>query len=159
MKRLLSLSLACCSIFVASRVAAHCQIPCGIYGDETRFKLMNEHVTTIGKSIAKIRELGAADKPDHNQLVRWIDNKDEHADKLSHIVTYYFLAQRVKPVDEVQVAEFKAYQKKLTLLHQVLVTAMKCKQGTDPAQAAKLGKLVQEFEHAYLGATPHAHKH
>ncbi|MBT7303995.1 MAG: superoxide dismutase, partial [Victivallales bacterium] len=75
MKRLLSLSLACCSLFVASRVAAHCQIPCGIYGDETRFKLMNEHVTTIGKSIAKIRELGAADKPDHNQLVRWIDNK------------------------------------------------------------------------------------
>jgi hypothetical protein len=32
------------------------------------------------------------------------------------------------------------------------VMTMKCKQGADPAQAAKLGYLVHQFEHAYLGA-------
>ena len=30
---------------------AHCQIPCGIYGDQTRFTLMHEHVTTTEKSM------------------------------------------------------------------------------------------------------------
>jgi nickel superoxide dismutase len=157
MKRAVVTFLAVCSLFVAARLSAHCQIPCGIYGDETRFKLMDEHVQTIAKSIAQIRELGAAEKPDYNQIVRWVNNKDEHADKLSTIVTYYFMAQRVKPVDESKAEEFQAYQKKLTLLHQILVAAMKCKQGTDPEQAKKLGSLVHAFEHAYMGAADHKH--
>jgi nickel superoxide dismutase len=157
MKRAFAATLAICSLFLASHLYAHCQIPCGIYGDETRFKLMDEHVATIAKSIAQIRELGDAEKPNYNQLVRWVNNKDEHADKLSKIVTYYFMAQRVKPVDESKTEEFKAYQKKLTLLHQILVTAMKCKQGTDPEQAKKLAALVHEFEHAYMAGVDHKH--
>jgi nickel superoxide dismutase len=157
MKRSLSLIAMLCSLFAALQAGAHCQIPCGIYGDQTRFKLLDEHVETIAKSIAKINELSAAEKPDYNQIVRWVNNKDEHADKLSEIVTYYFLAQRVKPVDESKGEEYKAYQNKVVLLHQLVVTSMKCKQGTDPEQAKQLGELVRKFEHAYMAGVDHKH--
>ena len=141
----------------APRAGAHCQIPCGIFDDETRFSAMKEHVTTIEKSMKQITELSAATPPNYNQIVRWVNNKDEHADKLSTIITAYFMAQRVKPVDEAQTEEFKAYQAKVTLLHRILVTSMKCKQSLDLEQVDKLEKLVHEFETAYMG--PAAHKH
>ncbi len=49
-----------------------------------------------------------------------MNNKDEHADKIAKIVTYYFMAQRVKPGE----ASDKAYTKKLVLLHQMLVPSI-----------------------------------
>ena len=54
---------------------AHCQIPCGIYDDEARFTLMLEDVTTIEKAMKQITEIGGQDKPNWNQLVRWVGNK------------------------------------------------------------------------------------
>jgi len=68
-------------------VYSHCQIPCGIYDDPARFDKLSEHILTIEKSMLRITELSKEDKPDMNQLVRWIQNKDEHAHQLSHIVT------------------------------------------------------------------------
>ncbi|MBD3267287.1 superoxide dismutase, partial [bacterium] len=44
---------------------SHCQIPCGIYGDDLRFSLMKEHITTMEKSMRLIKEL-SADNPDLN---------------------------------------------------------------------------------------------
>ena len=61
---------------------AHCQIPCGIYDDQARFASMFEHVDTIEKSMKQINAL-AAEKPDWNQSVRWVNNKEAHADKLA----------------------------------------------------------------------------
>jgi nickel superoxide dismutase len=131
-------------------VFSHCQIPCGIYGDETRFTLINEHIATIEKSMKKIVELSKDGNKNANQVVRWVNNKDEHADKLSHIVTYYFLAQRVKPVEEQDKKEYKVYLKKVSLLHKMLVYAMKCKQTTDTANTEKLSKLAGEFKKIYF---------
>ena len=31
----------------------HCQVPCGIYGDEMRFEMMDEDIDTIEKSMKK----------------------------------------------------------------------------------------------------------
>ena len=78
-----------CSVIAASGSAAlaHCQIPCGIYDDDARFTLMREHVATIEKSIKQITALGGEEKKNWNQLVRWVDNKEHHADELSEIVT------------------------------------------------------------------------
>ncbi len=120
-------------------VQAHCQIPCGIYDDQMRIHLMEEHVATIGKSMKQI-EAGV----NQNQTVRWVMNKDAHADKLSEIVTDYFMAQRIKPgCDD--------YALKLSLLHEILVYSMKSKQTTDPANVAKLKELIHAFERSYLG--------
>jgi nickel superoxide dismutase len=134
-------------LFAAASVAnvkAHCQIPCGIFEDQMRIHMMEEHVTTIEKSMNEINA-----KPDMNQAVRWVMNKDKHADELSEIVTYYFMAQRIKPGCE-------DYALKLSQLHEMLVYSMKAKQTTDLANVAKLKELIHHFEHSYMGE---AHQH
>lgn len=128
----------------------HCQIPCGIYGDETRFTLMLEDVDTIEKSMNQINEIGAQEKPDWNQLVRWVDNKEDHADKLTETVTYYFLAQRIKPAPAGDEKAEAKYVRHLTLLHQIMVYAMKARQTTDLANVEMLRKLIGEFKASYL---------
>jgi len=145
--------LALVLIAVASSAAyAHCQIPCGIYGDEARFEELLEHVTTIEKAMNQINSLGAQEKPDWNQLVRWVDNKEHHADELSEIVTYYFMAQRIKPpknhADEAANAK---YARELSLLHGMLLHSMKAKQTTDLEQVKALRGLIEKFRASYLG--------
>jgi len=120
-------------------VNAHCQIPCGIYNDEARFVLMKEHVTTIEKSIKEIEA-----NQNQNQTVRWVANKEKHADELSKIVTEYFMAQRIKPGKE-------NYELELKALHGILIQSMKAKQTTDLAHVIKIRELIHDFEHSYMG--------
>ncbi len=138
-------------LMVTGIVLAHCQIPCGIYGDDTRFTLMREHVTTIEKSMSEVSRLSKEKPANDNQLVRWVQNKESHADALAEIVTSYFMAQRVKPVSGGSAAEQAAYVEQITLLHRVLVTSMKAKQKTDPALCTELRSLIDKFETRYAG--------
>ena len=135
----------------AWRAYPHCQIPCGIYDDDARLAAIREHIETIEKSMRKIGELGAAEKPNYNQLVRWVTNKEHHADEISEIVTQYFMAQRVKPADASDKKAWDQYVKKLTLLHRMLVVAMKAKQTTDLQHTKALSELLDEFTRAYKG--------
>jgi nickel superoxide dismutase len=130
---------------------SHCEIPCGIYGDQMRFAMMKEDIATIEKSMKQITELSKQASPNHNQIVRWVQNKEHHADKIRDTVAQYFMAQRVKPVSSRGSAEHDAYVNKLELLHEMIVTSMHCKQTTDLANVEKLGQLVDRFEKAYLG--------
>lgn len=150
---------AFCLVMAAPRFAsAHCQIPCGIYDDEARFTTMLEHVTTIEKSMNEINRLSKDDEDEngedndnYNQIVRWVMNKEKHADEFSEIVTYYFLAQRIKPVEMSDAEGYKAYLSKLEMLHHMVVYAMKCKQTTDTANTDKLRELIGQFKVAYHG--------
>ena len=135
---------------------SHCQIPCGIYDDDARLAEIAEHVKTIEKSMKQIDEISSAAKPNYNQLVRWVSNKEHHADKISEIVTYYFMTQRIKPADPKDAAAHGQYVKKLTLLHRMLVAAMKAKQTTDLQHTKELRRLLDDFTHAY---GPKTHKH
>ena len=160
MKRFALSVLALAAAFaVAVTAGAHCQIPCGIYDDELRVQLIEEHITTVEKSMNQIISLGAADTADYNQLVRWVGNKETHAQEIQDIVTAYFMAQRIKPPqnhdDE---DEVKQYLHKLALLHAIQVHAMKAKQGTDLEQVESLRALVAKFRTAYFGEEgEHAH--
>lgn len=145
-------------------VRSHCQIPCGIYDDPMRVQMIAEHITTIEKSMREIEQLSSADKPNMNQIVRWVSNKDAHADELSDIVTYYFMAQRLEPVDSAAGEEYDAYVGKLTLLHEMVYYSMKCKQTMDMANTAKLRELLEKFKVAYFGEAQahieaHGHEH
>jgi len=148
---------------VGTKAWAHCQIPCGIYDDPARFAEMREHVTTIEKSINQIAELSKADELNHNQIVRWVMNKEDHANQLSEIVSYYFLAQRVKPADPEDRDAQRKYLRQLTLLHHMVLHAMKAKQTIDLENCDTLRKLIDAFETSYLGektaAEPHTHSH
>jgi nickel superoxide dismutase len=130
---------------------SHCQIPCGIYGDETRFEMLAEHIATVEKSMQQITELSAQAKPDMNQIVRWVNNKEHHSDEIAHIVTYYFMAQRVKLPDKGDAKAYEPYVKKLTLLHEMLVYSMKAKQSTDNANVEKLKSQLAAFHELYYG--------
>jgi nickel superoxide dismutase len=144
-----------------SLALAHCQIPCGIYDDPVRFSLLREHITTIEKSMKEIQAISQSDKPDWNQLVRWVGNKESHADQFTEIVTFYFLTQRVKPADPTETAATAKYVTQLKLLHAMMLHAMKAKQTTDLEHCEQLRALVDEFEAVYLGkqATAAAHTH
>jgi len=164
MKNRKNKKIAFCTLFVSAVVFgslaySHCQIPCGIYDDEARFNMISEHITTIEKSMKLIESLSAQGKPDMNQIVRWVNNKEAHADELSHIITHYFMAQRIKIASEGNVQEYEKYVKKLTLLHEMLVTTMKAKQTTDTANVEKLRTLLSRFHDAYTGKAALEHKH
>ncbi len=149
LKRGLSI-LATIALLLPVIASAHCQIPCGIYDDEARFKLLNEHITTIEKSMKLIAELSAEGEKNYNQIVRWVTNKEDHAQQFMDIVTAYFMAQRIKPVDPSDTEAHAEYTKKVERLHQMLVYAMKCKQTIDKANTEKLKKLVSDFKELYM---------
>jgi len=134
---------------------AHCEIPCGIYGDSLRIEQIEEHITTLEKSMNQIKELSAEGDKNYNQLVRWITNKEDHANKIQDIVSQYFLHQRIKPADPENEELHKKYVTHLKLLHEILVYAMKAKQTTDLQYIEKLRDTVDKFEDAYF----HSHDH
>ena len=135
---------------VASLALGHCEIPCGIYEDAARLETLAEHITTIEKSMKKIGELSQQDEKNYNQIARWVLNKEQHAHEIQHIVSQYFLTQRLKPVGEDNAAAHRRYLQQLRLLHEILVYAMKSKQTTDLAQVVKLRELLSSFTKAYL---------
>lgn len=138
--------------------SAHCEIPCGIYGDEMRVQKIAEDLITIEKSMQEIENLSKDPKAHMNQLVRWVQNKEAHADDIRRIVTQYFLAQRVKaPEKKDDRAAEEKYHRQLRLLHGMIVQAMKAKQTTDPAHVKNLRGLLKEFKAAYFGPEKQAH--
>lgn len=136
---------------------AHCQIPCGIYHDELRFEMIMEDIETIEKSMTEINEISKSSDKNYNQLVRWVNNKELHAQKIQDTVSEYFLAQRVKitPADD---PKYGDYVKSLELLHQINVYAMKTKQTTDLENAEKLKKSTLEYKKLYFKGHGKGHK-
>jgi nickel superoxide dismutase len=100
----------------------------------------------------EITRLSADGEKSYNQIVRWVNNKELHADEFSHIITYYFMAQRIKPVAKEETDAYREYQHRLTLLHELLIFAMKAKQTTDLVHVEKLRSLVADFRTAYFGS-------
>jgi nickel superoxide dismutase len=152
------LLIATLAFAVTTRADAHCQIPCGIYDDELRVQLIEEHVTTIEKSMNQIVALGKETPVNYNQLVRWIDNKEQHAQEIQDIVADYFLCQRIKEPETKEGKPWEQYVAQLTTLHQIEVAAMKPKQTTDLANVETLRSLIATFRTAYFGeAGGHSH--
>lgn len=137
---------------LTSVASAHCQVPCGIYGDHARFEAMLEDTTTVAKAIGEIESLaGSHDALGANQLVRWVTTKEEHATRIQRTIADYFMAQRIK-------ADGEGYDKKLKASHAVMVAAMKVKQGADPATANQLKQAILDFHQAYAGV-PYEERH
>jgi nickel superoxide dismutase len=127
------LSMAIISLVGTQTLQAHCQIPCGIYDDHARVHAMLEDAATVIKSARLINELaGKTDPQSQNQLVRWVMNKEQHAQKIISTISDYFLTQRVKPDQE-------DYAERLKKHHAVIVAAMKAKQNAD----VKYGEVLK----------------
>lgn len=152
MRSALSIAFVCA---FTSLAMAHCQVPCGIYGDQLRFEQMLEDQHTIAKAQAQINEMteGEITAQKVNQMARWVAAKEDHATKIQNTIAAYFMAQRIK-------ADNKNYVKQLTAAHAVMVAAMKCKQSADPETAEMLEKKIFDLYRAYEGKEPvFEHKH
>ncbi|MDZ7859079.1 MAG: superoxide dismutase [Ni] [Candidatus Krumholzibacteriota bacterium] len=136
--------------FVAQNVLAHCEIPCGIYDDGMRIKLIREHIATIEKSMKMITDLTSVEEKNYNQIVRWINNKENHSNELQHIVTQYFMTQRISPMSNDKPEDREEGLNKLALLHSLLVSAMKAKQSIDLKHIADMRAIVDKFEKLYF---------
>jgi nickel superoxide dismutase len=132
-------------------VFAHCQIPCGIYDDVLRVVSMEEDIATIQKSINSIQELGDSEKSiqNQNQLVRWVNNKESHAQKIQDVISEYFLAQRIKPKSSSE-KEYDKYVQLSTSCQKIIFYAMKCKQNVDTQYVEKLSAELESFVVVYL---------
>ena len=144
------LAILCAALFIGAAGAhGHCEIPCGIYGDDLRFATLDEDIRTIEKSMRQIAELSADPGANANQSTRWVMNKELHADRIRETVAQYFLAQRIQLPDEGDAAAVEAYRDQLARLHKLIVHAMKSKQTTDLAHPAALRETLQAFREAY----------
>jgi len=158
-KTLLILSLTTFSILLTNTASAHCEVPCGIYNDELRIELIKEHIQTIEKAMNQINEIQSSDSINYNQLVRWINTKEKHAELIQEIADQYFLTQRVKFAEPSDKEKYAGYINQLTYLHQLIVYSMKAKQSTDLVQINNLSNAIEKFEIAYFGKDAHRHDH
>ena len=149
-KLILLLSICIVSLCSIKPVEAHCEIPCGIYGDSLRIALMYEAIATVKRSIEMIEQLSSEKVVIYHQLVRWVINKEAHATRMQDLVTQYFLCQRVKIVEPSDSAEYKNYVAKLELLHKLQVYAMLAKQQNDLKYTKLLNETLHKFEHLYF---------
>ena len=145
MKNYLSLLFVFAALFLARGADAHCQVPCGIYDDAARIQSLLEDARTVAKACVMIDELaGKTDAQSQQQLVRWVTNKETHAEKVIRTVCDYYLTQRVKPSQEDYVERLKAH-------HAVILAAMKAKQHADEASAAALTEAIEGLLVFYPG--------
>ena len=121
----------------------HCQVPCGIYDDAARVEAMLEDAATVEKATKLIGELaGKSDAQSQNQMVRWVVNKEQHAQKIISTISDYFLTQRVKTSQ-------KDYSMRLAKHHAVIIAGMKAKQNADPKYATALKKSIEDLRTYY----------
>lgn len=146
----LLLTLCIVPIVLPQKTQAHCQIPCGIYDDHARVHAMLEDAATIEKAMTMLAEL--ADKEDvqsQNQMVRWVTNKESHAQNIIATISDYYLTQRVKPNQP-------DYTERLSKHHAVIIAAMKAKQTTDSSHANALIKSIEALK-VYYPEPDHTH--
>ena len=142
--------VGCLLPLLVSQVVGHCQVPCGIYDDQRRLDTIAEDIVTVEKAIGQVDALSKEAPPNYNQIVRWMNVKEEHANNIAEIVSWYFLQQRLKPVEDSDSDDYEEYVYQLTLLHEIMVYSMKVKQSLDMANVEKLKAALHDFEHAYL---------
>ena len=135
---------------VSGSLYGHCQVPCGIYDDAVRIVQIEEDIATIRKAMSMIKGLsGKSDAQSINQMIRWVNTKESHADKIQETVSSYFLAQRIKPKKKGAAGRQK-YVNQTLLLQQLIVAAMKCKQNVDQSRCEAASDLVVEFSVSYF---------
>ena len=132
-------------------ITAHCQVPCGIYDDAVRIIQIREHVTTIEKAMNQIDQLtnDESSAQNMNQLIRWINTKEEHATFIQSIIADYFLAQRIKPKQKNEDGR-QQYVDQTLLLQQIIVSAMKSKQTVDKSGPESVSILLNQFVELYF---------
>ncbi len=121
--------------------AAHCDIPCKIYDPSTA----QIAALTIIRMLDLIEEINAKDSlslADQAQLIRLVDQKEEHATRVKNEI-------RTIWGDFFKQPQFDKYPNTHTLVHNIMLQASKCKQHIDRSMGTDLLTLVNEFAESF----------
>lgn len=138
----------------------HCQVPCGIFDDPAMIAEVKQAATTVRKAMVQSSETLFGEEVSKgpldgiqlqvllsvNQVVRWVTTKEEHCDKIIHIMSDYCLCQRVKPASFSSKAD---YLQALELHHAVMQAAMKAKQTMDVKACNDLDHALADLAKMY----------
>mmetsp|Transcript_122522 Transcript_122522/g.354123 ORF Transcript_122522/g.354123 Transcript_122522/m.354123 type:complete len:205 (+) Transcript_122522:108-722(+) len=125
----------------------HCQVPCGIFDDPAMVGELKQHAETIRKAMVQSKDLHAAGGlQEMNQVVRWINTKEDHCSKIITTVAEYCLCQRVKK--DVFASEGD-YVDALKAHHAVMQAAMKAKQTMDTSACDALDHALTDMAKMY----------
>uniref|UniRef100_A0A7S2A7K5 Ubiquitin-like domain-containing protein n=1 Tax=Trieres chinensis TaxID=1514140 RepID=A0A7S2A7K5_TRICV len=129
----------------------HCQVPCGIFDDPAIVAEVRQAAATIRKAMVQSSELHGGLSAETtalslNQMIRWVNTKEEHACKIITTIAEYCLCQRVK---KPEFATEKDYADALKAHHAVMQAAMKCKQNVDVTFADGLDHAIDDWAKMY----------
>jgi nickel superoxide dismutase len=113
-----------CSILSQAHIAAHCQMPCGIYHDEMVFDQIDQYVETMVKCVSVLEDDKFKTIQDYNVATRWIMEKETASNDIADVITIYFLQQKIKPGEE-------DTTKRLISAHKLLFYLVQIKQLVD----------------------------
>jgi len=148
MKKVILTALLACLLHF-NDLGAHCQLPCGVMNDDLQFAMLSESAENISKACIAILQT-QNDPNSLNQTIRWVNEKDACANKICTILTEYFLAQRITPVDpDSDKQQYERYIRQLTLIHKLTRACHAAKQSAQPAKADDLKRLLQQFQQAF----------
>ena len=134
---------------LASASLGHCEVPCGIYDDHAEVQRMLLDAETMRKAAAQITLLaGRVDAASLNTISRWVAVKEDHSKNIQHMNAWYFMTQRIKPV-EVGADGYDEYITKLSAHHQISVAAMKAAQSLEPSVQSNLTRAIQAVSKWY----------
>lgn len=111
-------------LFSITQLIGHCQMPCGIYHDEMVFDQIDQFIETTVKAISVLEENSFSSVQDKNVFIRWIMQKEKSCDEMAHLITTYFLQQKIKPGEE-------DTTKRVLSAHQLLFYLVQIKQTVD----------------------------
>jgi len=100
----------------SASLAAHCQMPCGIYHDEIAYDVLDQYVETVHKGISELLTMKFETPAERNQYVRWIIQKEKLSDEAAQTILKYFLQQKIAPGEADTTAKVVAAHKMLSLL-------------------------------------------
>lgn len=134
--------LAVCIALAPIKLSAHCQLPCGIYHDDLKFAQLDECIQTIKKAIDEIKANGGGSALENNQLVRSVNLKDEYADKIAHMMSFYFLQQRMSSSE-------KNFAPMLCKAFEILKMSAQVKSSVDVTLVNELQSSIASFKKLY----------
>jgi nickel superoxide dismutase len=123
---------------------AHCDIPCKIY-DPISAQLAALSVIRFLDLINELQQKDSLSANEQAQLIRLINEKEEHAAKVKEEV-------RVIWGDFFKAPQFAELPDTHELAHSIMLAASACKQNTDREKGEKLLELVNTFANYFWKA-------
>ncbi len=125
-------------IFHFEKAKAHCDIPCGIYDPITAQIAALTVVRMVDLIDEHLANIAVQDKEFYNKLVRLINVKEEHAEKVKHEIRVIF-------GDFIKGEHLDKYPELSMLFHKILQLGSADKQKADRTSAVELMDKVNRF--------------